>query len=183
MADFGILIRMNVKIYKTTEKYLSSSEIPAIKIGRALLRFAANRFLCSVLRYIRSAYRLFRSPGGRESGCRPDCDRPHRRPPAPTCAGFPADGRVRRRWLRRWWFPRAECGAAVPRRRGGKGCRADESAAFRPDPPPQINVRATVPPLSAPAGRSRGVRFPREGRRECDQGIPPRSGTLPARRV
>lgn len=55
MADFGFLIRMNVKIYKTTVKYLSSSEIPAIKKGRALLRFAANRFLCSVLRYIRSA--------------------------------------------------------------------------------------------------------------------------------
>ena len=28
MADFGFLIRMSVKIYKTTVKYLSSSEIP-----------------------------------------------------------------------------------------------------------------------------------------------------------
>ena len=37
MADFGFLIRMSVKIYKTTVKYLSSSEIPAIKKGRALL--------------------------------------------------------------------------------------------------------------------------------------------------
>ena len=44
MADFGFLIRMNVKIYKTTVKYLSSSEIPAIKKGRALLRFAATDF-------------------------------------------------------------------------------------------------------------------------------------------
>ena len=33
MADFGFLIRMSVKIYKTTVKYLSSSEIPAIKKG------------------------------------------------------------------------------------------------------------------------------------------------------
>ena len=66
MADFGFLIRMNVKIYKTTVKYLSSSEIPAIKKGRALLRFAANRFLCSVLRYIRSAYRHFHPVAGNQ---------------------------------------------------------------------------------------------------------------------